>query len=84
MPLIDDHEFKQQDDGLRNVIKIVLAVSFDEELWAVEFGVSTEDLLCRQVAMTMECDQATKELHTDDGVDIEDHLEICPKYISMG
>ena len=74
MPLIDHHEFKENDHGVENVIKIVVAVSFDVEFRSFQFRVPTIHLLFRQIGIAIELDHSLEDLHSDDGIDVVDDL----------
>ena len=84
MPLINDHQVKQNLERSQDVIKVVVAVAICVEVRALELDIPAEcsdipaisTVAIRGRITSFHLDQVTKQLHAHYGVDVVQHLQI--------
>jgi hypothetical protein len=59
-----------------DVVEVVLAVSFDEELCAAQQWVTTRVRLIGQVCVAVESDATLEQLHANQSVDVVEQLKV--------
>lgn len=82
MPLVDNGEFKEHDEGVDDVVEVVVAVVVPPEVRVLQLLVSTVQL--RIFAVARKFDQALKCFHSNDGKYVIKHLQTnCRGRISL-
>lgn len=74
MPLVDNCEFKEHDEGVDDVVEVVVAVVVCPEVTVLQLLISTVQL--RAFVVPRICDQPLKCLHSNDGKYVIKHLQI--------
>ncbi len=77
MPLINDHEAEQRDDGREEVVEVEIAISLDVKLGVFQFGVSTIQRGTVQGfhIVPVERNFVLEEFHPQDSPDVVENLE---------
>lgn len=73
MPLVDNSEFKEHNEGVDDVVEVVVAVMVPPEVRVLQLLISTVKF--RTFTIARKFDQSLKRLHSNDGKYVIKHLQ---------